>query len=64
MDEVTQVNVYESDGSFFYSAWCGMIHDHNDELDADNPTDAVQLAKELFPDAKIDYLDPDQNECY
>jgi hypothetical protein len=61
-ETVTEVNVYESTGSWYYSAWCGAEHDHNGELDeAENGQWAIDLAKAKFPDAKVKLIESDSD---
>jgi hypothetical protein len=59
--DIDVVNVFhDADGHWYYSAWVGNTHNHNDSLEFDTFTAdaAIAEAKAYFPNADVRVVEP------
>ena len=55
MNKITKVNIYrDSNGIWYYAAWCGSEHDHNDIIpDAESETASREWVQSQWPNADV-----------
>lgn len=59
--DIDKVNVFhDAGGHWYYSAWVGKTHDHNDSLECEALTAeaAIAEAEAYFPDADVCVVEP------
>lgn len=57
--KIDRVSVYQAaDGRWYYAAWIGSEHDHNDDIpDAETETEAVAEVQAKWPAATVRVVD-------